>query len=287
MQRHPYFDLWLHEDAELAALLGSPVTGRTTVHEWPLSCVQRLTLADGRTQIYKAQAPPTVEPDFYVHARSPLLVTARLCAAPDGPAALLLDALTAPRLADSRPSAKDGLCIAETILAQIGQIAGAPPVIADIRSSEQWAAYAGTMLADLTALVESGAFHQTDHALIDRLRRQALAPGVLAAFRTPTGCVHRDLSGDNIFVLPEGYRVIDWQRPLLGPVLLDFAALLQTVGLDPRQHIDAGILQLRDLLSIAWVVQCARTWFPPGAATYDAAVVRLAAQVAPGDNLAS
>ena len=159
-------------------------------------------------------------------------------------------------------------------------------MIADLRSVEQWVAYAGTMLADLTALVESGAFRQADHALIDRLRRQALAPGVLTAFRTPTGYVHRDLSGDNIFVLAEGYRVIDWQRPLLGPVLLDLAALLQAVGVDPRKHVDAGILQLRDLLSIAWFVQCARTWFPPGAATYDAAVVRLTAQVIQGTDLA-
>lgn len=286
MQRHPCFDLGLHDDAELAALLGSPVMGRTTVHEWPLSCVQRLTLADGRTRIYKAQAPPTVEPDFYLHARSPLLVTARRCEATDGPAALLLDDLTAPRLVDVRLSAKEGLRLAETILAQIDRIAGAPPVIADIRGVEQWVDYAETMLADLTALVESGAFRQTDRALIDRLRRQALAPGVLTAFRTPTGYVHRDLSGDNIFVLAEGYRVIDWHRPLLGPVLLDFAALLQTVGVDPRKHVDAGILRLRDLLSITWFVQCARTWFPPGAATYDAAVVRLTAQVAQGDDRA-
>ncbi len=209
-------------------------------------------------------------------------MTARRCEATDGPSALLLDDLPAPRLADVRLTVTDGLRLAETILAQIDRIAGAPPVIADIRGVEQWGDYARTMLADLTALVESGTFRQTDHALIDRLRRQALAPGVLAAFRTPGGYVHRDLSGDNIFVLAGGYRVIDWQRPLLGPVLLDFAALLQTVGVDPRKHVDAGILQLRDLLSIAWFVQCARTWFPPGAATYDAAVVRLAAQVTQG-----
>lgn len=283
MRHHPYFDLWLHEDAELAALLGSPVVGRTTVHEWPLSCVQRLTLADGSARIYKAQAPPTVEPDFYLRARSPLLVAARRCEATDGPAALLLDCLTAPRLANVSLSAMEGRRLAETILAQIGRIAGAPPVLADISGVEQWADYAETMLADLTALVESGAFRQADRALIDRLRRQALAPEVLAAFRTPIGYVHRDLSGDNIFVLAEGYSVIDWQRPLRGPVLLDFATLLQTVGVEPRQHVDAGILQLRDLLSIAWCVQCARRWFPPGAATYDAAVVRLVAQLAQGD----
>ncbi len=73
MHRHPYFDLMLHDDDELSALLGSRVVERTTLHEWPLSCVQRVTTADGTRIIYKAQAAPTIEPEFYAVARSPLL----------------------------------------------------------------------------------------------------------------------------------------------------------------------------------------------------------------------
>jgi hypothetical protein len=33
------------------------------------------------------------------------------------------------------------------------------------------------------------------------------------------------------------------------------------------------------LLRIAWLTQCARRWFPAGAATYDSAIVRLAARL--------
>jgi hypothetical protein len=77
VHRHRHFDLWLDDDAELAALLGSAVVHRATLHEWPLSCVQRLRLADGRSLVYKVQGEPTVEPDFYARARSRLLVAAQ------------------------------------------------------------------------------------------------------------------------------------------------------------------------------------------------------------------
>lgn len=287
MYRHPYFGLWLHEDAALAALLGSPVVARTTLHEWPLSCVQRLRLADGRTRIYKAQSVPTVEPTFYACARSPLLVAARVLGVAEGPPALLLEDIAAPRLAELPLPEAEALRIGETILAQIAQIAGAPPAVFEIHTEARWATYAAAMLADLSALVAVGTFRQVDRALVARLARQAEAPAVLAALRTPTGYVHHDLSGDNVFVLPDGYRVIDWQRPFYGPVALDLVNLLDTLGFDPRQHVAAGIMQLHYLLRITWFVQCARTWFPPGATTYDAAVVRLAAQMAQVDDPAS
>jgi hypothetical protein len=279
LQHHPYFALWLHEDAELAELLGSPVAERTTLHEWPLSCVQRLRLADGRTRIYKAQAQPTIEPAFYTSAQSPLLVGARILDLPEGPPALLFDDIVGPRLADLQPPEEEALRHSRALLAQIAQIDGVPPTGVDIRTEEQWASYAETMLANLSALVEAGTFHRVNRALIARLARRVEAPAVLAAIRSPGGLVHRDLSGENVFVLPDEYRVIDWQRPIHGPVALDLANLLIALGVDPLRHVAAGVVQLLYLLRIDWLVQCARTWFPPGAGTYDATIVRHAARV--------
>ena len=74
MQTHPVFaDILLHADDELAAALDSDIVERETIHVWPLSCVQRLLLGDGTRLIYKSQLPPTVEPEFYARAASPLL----------------------------------------------------------------------------------------------------------------------------------------------------------------------------------------------------------------------
>ncbi len=50
MHRHAYFDLWLHDDDELGPLVQGEIVERVTLHEWPLSSVQRLTLSGGRTR---------------------------------------------------------------------------------------------------------------------------------------------------------------------------------------------------------------------------------------------
>ncbi len=47
MHRHEYFDLWLHDDEELALLVQGDILERVTLHEWPLSCVEQLTMAVG------------------------------------------------------------------------------------------------------------------------------------------------------------------------------------------------------------------------------------------------
>lgn len=47
MHRHPHFNLWLHHSDELAVHIGAAIREQVTLHEWPLSCVQRIQLAKG------------------------------------------------------------------------------------------------------------------------------------------------------------------------------------------------------------------------------------------------
>lgn len=279
MQRHPYFDLWLHDDDELAALVGSSVTRRTTIHEWPLSCVQRLECATGVTHIYKAQAPPTVEPAFYLHARSPLLVSAQVLPGDHGPAALLLEDVQAPCLSDLSLATPRVLAMVDGIPTQIAQIAGDLPATYDIRTSDQWIGYGRAISADLRALVEGGTFRQVNAAMIDQVEAHIQSSAVLTAINGPTGYVHGDLWAENVFVLADGYRVVDWQRPIWGPVALDRATLLESVGIDPAQHVSLGVLRLRRLLLIGWYAQVARHWFSAGAAWYDSEIAQLVKQL--------
>ena len=78
-------------------------TERATLHEWPLSCVQRLTTSDGARVIYKSQFGPTVEPQFYAEARSDLLVPARTIYQAKGHACMLLESVDAPLLEELYP----------------------------------------------------------------------------------------------------------------------------------------------------------------------------------------
>lgn len=280
MRRYPHFDLWLHDDDELRPWLGSAVRRRETLHAWPLSCVERLHLADGSTRIYKVQAPPTVEPEFYARATGALLVPAHAVAQPHGPAALLLEDIAAPRLCDLKLPPADLAAIGWAVVAQLRTLTGALPVVADLSTAAQWHDYAGTMVAELAALVDSGVFVQVDRALVDRIAALTAAPAVRSAFAAPAGYVHNDLTATNLFVCEDGYRLIDWQRPIRGPVALDIVALLESAGCVPGAYVAAGAAQLFYLLRIAWFAQCALRWFPSGATTYDGAIAQLVAKIA-------
>jgi aminoglycoside phosphotransferase (APT) family kinase protein len=50
---------------------------------------------------------------------------------------------------------------------------------------------------------------------------------VVALVDETSGLVHGDLNPANVLVAGEGYRLIDWQRPLFAPRELDQAALFE------------------------------------------------------------
>ncbi len=279
MQPHPYFDLQLHDDVELAEIIGNPISERITIHEWPLSCVQRIHTAAGQTAIYKVQAPPTVEPDFYQRARSPLLVEARLLPIDGAPAALLLTDIQSPNLSELPLDTVAKLAMVDDILHQIAQIGGDLPTLADICTPEKWLAYGQATSEDLSALVAAGTFEQVNSTLIAQVTVCVQSEPISRAISGQTGLVHLDLWAENVLMVGDGYRVIDWQRPIWGPVALDRITLLESVGIDSALHIELGVRQLRTLLLIGQFAQAARRWFPAGAASYDTQIAELIAQL--------
>jgi hypothetical protein len=276
VHRHRHFDLWLDANAELAALLGSPITERTTLHEWPLSCVQRLRLADGRSLVYKVQGEPTVEPDFYARVRSPVLVAAQRIGRPTGPAALLLEDVAAPALSELRLDEAEAVRAVEDVLAAIAGIDGDPPVYADVRGEAAWASFAAKMVEDVRAMAAGGGFEAASDATVDAIARAAESPALRAAVEGEPGYVNTDLKAAHVFVRSDGYKVLDWQRPIRGPAVLDRATLLRSLGVDPRGRVAPGVLTLQSLLLIAWFAACDRRWVGPG---YGAAIARLAAEL--------
>lgn len=277
MQPHPYFDLRLHDDQELGALVGSPITARVTIHEWPLSCVQRLHLADGRTMIYKSQCGPTVEAAVYQHARSPLLTSGRTFYDQAGDVIMVFEEITAPRLADLTFSPEQLVTIGQQLCQQISGIAVNFPVYLDLSTIAKWQQIMAVTQGHLAQLVTAGRFVQTTTSHLQALAEQVQAEAVLTALAGPSGLVHGDLTGDNVFVLGDGWRVIDWQRPLIGPSALDLATLLQATGVEPQPYVPDGILRLQALLQIQWFTACAVQWFPPGYETYDRTIAQLIA----------
>jgi aminoglycoside phosphotransferase (APT) family kinase protein len=134
-------------------------------------------------------------------------------------------------------------------------------------------------------LVLSGVFQQVDEGLIKRLEECALGEQILSLYEYPTGLIHGDLRAENVFLLQSGrrfedrLRVIDWQRPLRGPILIDQATLLESLGIDPIKFICKGAVQARDFLTVCWCAECASRWYPSATPTYDRIITELAAKV--------
>jgi hypothetical protein len=275
MYRHPYFDLRLHDDGELAPLVQSDILERVTLHEWPLSCVQRLALADGRKLIYKTQFGPTVESEFYASAKSALLPWAETIYAADGHVCMLIEFVEGPRAEELGLGEEEAIRISREVVAHIATIEGELPHYLDVGDEEKWRALIHATLRDLEGLVERNAFEVVDETMIQRLEERAFSEMVLEVFRVSPGNVHRDLGGDNLFVLPDAYRVIDWRRPILGPTDLDVATLLRSLGVDPLPHVGGGIVRMLDLLTVHWFTQAATRWFPAGVADYDGQIAEL------------
>lgn len=262
MQTHPFFtNILMHSDDELAAALGHAIAERETLHAWPLSCVQRLLLADGTKRSYKSQLPPTVEPEFYESASSPLLPGHRLLGKLGDCATMAFEWIDAPLLRDQARSDAELVDHGRQVVAQIGAIRGELPVYLDIGSAGAWSAVGEVALEKLRKLIRDGRFGATDLDAVDRVQRWAMSARVVETVSECPRVIHGDLTAEQVFVTGDGYRVIDWQRPVVGPPEVDLVALLvgavtdRGPALDPRRHVDGTIVGIFWFLRLYWAVE--------------------------------
>ena len=105
-----------------------------------MSCVQRLLLGDGKKLIYKSQLPPTVEPEFYERASSPLLPGHQMLEKLGDCATIVFDWIDAPLLRDQARSEAELVDYGRQVVAQIGEIRGELPVFLEVGSIDTWSA---------------------------------------------------------------------------------------------------------------------------------------------------
>ncbi len=266
----------MHSTAELEAILKLELCERRTLHEWPLSCVELLTTVEGKSWIYKSQFGPSVEPEFYAHAKSGLLPMAEtVSVSAAGHSSMLIDYIDAPLLKDANFSNNDIMTVAQTIIEAISEIEGQLAYYLDVSTEEKWSALMIRMIADLNNLESE---HINDEVL-ETIRKWAFSKVVLDTFLGEIAYVHHDLSGTNIFVTEEGYKLIDWQRPIFAPTALDLAVLLDSMAKDPLLFVDEGIVWMMYLLRIHWFKECSLLWFPEGRQSYEQSIVKLSKQL--------
>jgi hypothetical protein len=286
MERHPYFDLWLHSSHEISEMLSVEIAERITLHEWPLSCVQLLRLANGSQLIYKSQLrATTVEPEFYDTAQRDQTVNASHCLSRLPRANLLgtlhnsvgmtFEYIDAPRFEDFQLNEAEIVDHGNRLLSDIRQFPSDLPVYIDISSLGKWSTLVQETIILLDSLITSGQFQLTTSAAVQLLAEWSRSNSVRTALQSPSCLNHGDLGGDNVFVIPGGYKIIDWQRPVRGPAELDRTTYLAAMGVDPSKYISREILGLFWFLRLRWLVECKVRWFPQGD-SYDSQVAEFA-----------
>ncbi len=262
MPPHPAFpDILLHSDDDLMRLLGVAIVERETIHLWPLSCVQRLLLADGFRLIYKAQLPPTLEARFYEAATSPLLPGYRRLGKLGNCETMLIDWIDAPLLRDVARTEAELLDHGRRVIEQIGAIKGDVPIYLDISTAEAWAALTESVLAKSRQLIANQRFTLIDLDALDRVQAWSKIARVIDTLHG-SRFAHGDLTADQIFVTSDSYRVIDWQRPISAPPEVDLVALLISQKLDPRPYVEREIVQIYWFLFLRWAVEAQFDLFP-------------------------
>jgi len=279
MYKHQHYNLWLHDGEELASIVGVPISERTTLHEWPLSCVQRLTTAHGRKLIYNSQSgpEPALEPDFYARASSGLLPWAQAVYRSETHSCMLLEFIEGPRMDNVDLDEEDAVRTGRELLSRIAEIEGELPYASDITDEARWLALVDSTLCDLRGLVEEGKFSLVTTEAIRALQTCAHSSAVIDAIAISPGLRHGDLGRDNVFLHGDAHKVIDW-HPCRGPTDLDFAGFLREFGVDPSKYVHKGVLAVGCFLDVSWVTQCKKKWIQD-AESYDGFIVRAAEEM--------
>jgi len=108
------------------------------------------------------------------------------------------------------------------------------------------------------ARIREGRFASTDLDAADRLHRWATSARVIETVSERPRVIHGDLTAEQVFVTPDGYRVIDWQRPVLGPPEVDLvtplvgAVTARGLAGDPLRHVHAAVGGVVGFLLHVW-----------------------------------
>lgn len=263
MPPHPYFDLELLDDTALNHYLPAPITTRHIIHEWPLSCVEHLTCDDGSQHIYKSQRAPSVESDLYSTITAPHLLPATIIQ----PHHLLL-----PFIA-SRPI-HDAASVAIQVRTAIATMPAQTPVYRTLDTLSAWERLIDRTMSTLRQLVQATTFVHLTLADIAHIEASAHHPDALALWQGEIGVVHGDLSLANLLNTPHQTYVIDWQRPMYAPTVIDAWMLERALQLPTRTP--PMTQQLCTILEMCWLTDAATQWFTPGVAHYDAQIAQRA-----------
>ena len=245
----------LHSTDSIQEAIGRGVISRTTIHQWQLSVVQKLVFDDQSIYAYKANLPPSVENDFYRRSNTDLLpehIQLPQVASTQG---LLLKWIHFPAISDLTLEQIDLCSLCELVVDRLGSMSGSLPFHTDISSRVRWEDYISRMLARFETYFLRNQNGSVPRSATRYISSFADNKKILEILCKSTRLIHGDLKSDQIFVSSGNIKVIDWQRPVVGPASLDLASLLISLGIDPSGKVSPEILQVHWILFTGWILE--------------------------------
>ena len=251
----------LHEDDELTEILGMGVVSRELLQAWPLSFVERITLSDNTSRIYKTFRNLPVETEFYRRVQSPHIPKVFYKQSDGYQHWLILEDI------DGQPppenlSREQALDLARKARKIINEIGSAAPYRFNL-SESGYNNFVDTTIELLQKLRRESKLKKVDEAVIARIKEMLLHQAVLDAVRGRCVLLHGDFSSRNILIRPNGEIVlIDWQNILFGPEDIDIYNFMAYQKFDPVSIAGIGPEILRLALVIRWYSECIDRWLP-------------------------
>ena len=229
-------DIWVHEDKQLEELLNETIISREKLHQWPLSYVEKVSLKNGSYYIYKSQnSASSVEKEFYSKIKAPFLTSPIYSGTYENCDILILPYLDFPTLGEVSDIELD-----QIVMGINSNIQNIPdmPIFFDLSSVEKLA-----QIIDSVCIIfeEKGECQN-----IINLKKWIKSNAHACYSSSLIGTVHGDLTSSNILVDNGKIAfILDWQRPMKAPVLLEGALSYRLAGYDAvRKYGDFGILAL-------------------------------------------
>ena len=216
-------DIWIHDDEQLEELLNAKIKTREQLSHWPLSYVEKITLNNNTQIVYKSQrSAASVEKEIYSKMKTffmpPLIYTGVY----ENCDIMLMSYLDYPTLGNVSE------CELERIVLYISGIIqdfSDMPVFFDISSVER--------LKHIIETVCIGFDAGDDTQNIIALKKWISDNAYECYDNWQIGFVHGDLTAANILVDNGNPRyIIDWQRPMVAPVMLECAMAFRLAGYD-------------------------------------------------------
>jgi hypothetical protein len=232
--REEFLNIWIHDDEKLEKLLNGKIASRDKLSQWPLSYVEKITLEGNAQLVYKSQhSASSVEKTFYSKIKKRFLLSPIYYETYENCDIMIMPYLDYPTL--GKVSEKDFEQIILDISCSIQDFSDMP-VFFDLSSVEKL-----IRIIDTVCTIFEGKGEEQNIAV---LKNWISKKAHVCYDNQQIGNVHSDLTATNILIENGKPRyILDWQRPMNAPVILESALAFRLAGYDAvKKYGDLGIL---------------------------------------------